>query len=144
MKLLHIFQGFENLFGKLKNLFLTPKHKHGRTMRSMTTRQISTSNILRQYYPHHDSDIYDILPSTSLATSKTITLPFTYYNETKIRPSKTNFEQISAWLNHNEARSSGCEPSLSLSSLELDRQGKKTNFFFFLCFFFFLQFKTFI
>ena len=93
-------------------------------MRPVTTRQISSSNILRQY--HQDTSIYDVLPSSSLVTSKTISLPFTYYHTSSIRSSRTNFEQISAWLNDSRthSRSSQQEPSISLSSIELDQLGK--------------------
>ncbi|CAF0928428.1 unnamed protein product [Rotaria sp. Silwood1] len=94
-------KGLHNLLSKLKSL-LQPsrtKHIHTKTMRSTTSRQISSTNILRQYHQH--TTIYDVLPS-SLTTSNTISLPFTYYNNSPMRQSRGNFEKISAWLNQTE------------------------------------------
>ncbi|CAF2395820.1 unnamed protein product [Rotaria sp. Silwood2] len=95
-------KGLHNLLTKLKSLLLPTRTKqqiHSRTMRSTTSRQISSANILRQY--HQYTTIYDVLPS-SITTSNTISLPFTYYNDSPIRQSKGNFEKISAWLNDTE------------------------------------------
>lgn len=68
-------------------------------MRSITSRQISSTNILRQY--HQNSTAYDVCPS-SLTTSNSISLPFTYYHDSPIQQSRGNFEKISAWLDHTE------------------------------------------
>jgi hypothetical protein len=68
-------------------------------MRSATSRQISSTNILRQYHQH--SSFYDVLPS-SPATNKPISLPFTYCQDSPIGQARTNYEKISAWLNHTD------------------------------------------
>ena len=103
-------------------------------MRSTTSRQISSTNILRQY--HQQSTIYDVLPS-SLPTNNNVSLPFTYYHNSPIRQSRANFEKISAWLDHTEKMSkneqdiqdllfidSSQQQSISSSSAEIDNQGK--------------------
>lgn len=107
-------------------------------MRSMTTsRQISSSNILRQY--SQQSPIYDRLPSsTSITTNNTVSLPFTYYQNSPIGQSKANFEKISAWLSHTEKSINGADqdknlafidaiyrPSASSSSNDVDDHGKE-------------------
>jgi hypothetical protein len=140
-----VFQGFQHLFTKLKNL-ISPKPK---TMRSITSRQISSTNVLRQY--RQQSPIYDILPSASLsAINNTISLPFTYYPNSPIRQSRANFDKIAAWLNHteklttNEGDSNDLsfidksqQQSTSSSIAEIDNQGKRNSIsFFFLPFFF--------
>jgi len=72
---------------------------------------MSSTNILRQY-----STSYDIPLSSSLTTSNTISLPFTYYHNSPIKKFEynnkkskesyvtkaTNFDKISAWLDHTE------------------------------------------
>lgn len=69
-----------------------------------TSRQISSSNIRRQY--SQQSPIYDRLPSSSSGTTNnTISLPFTYYHHSLMGQSRANFEKISAWLNHTEKSS---------------------------------------
>ncbi|CAF0738362.1 unnamed protein product [Rotaria sordida] len=94
-------KGLHHLLTKLKSLLLPSRTKsiHLRTMRSTTSRQISSTNILRQYHQH--TTIYDVVPS-SLITSNTISLPFTYYHDSPKRQSRGNFDKISAWLNHTE------------------------------------------
>ncbi len=104
-------------------------------MRSTTSRQISSTNVLRQY--RQPSPIYNVLPPSSLTTNHTISLPFTYYRNSPIRQSRANFEKIAAWLNHTEKISkkdrdsqdllfidTSQRPSISSSSVELDKQGK--------------------
>jgi hypothetical protein len=136
-----VFQGLHNLLTKLKNLLLPsskPKHKNSKLMRSTTSRQISSANILRQY--RQQSPIYDILPSSStLGTNNTISLPFTYYYNSPIRQSRANFEKIAAWLNHTEKLTkieqdsndlsfidnTSQQQSISSSSVDIDNQGKK-------------------
>ncbi|UJR28288.1 hypothetical protein I4U23_009536 [Adineta vaga] len=88
-------KGFHNLFTKLKNFLIPSKTKHIQTMRSTNSRQISSTNIRRQY--HQQSTVYDVIPS-SLATSHTISLPFTYYQDSPIQPTRATYEKISAWL----------------------------------------------
>ncbi|CAF3794672.1 unnamed protein product [Rotaria sordida] len=94
-------KGLHHLLTKLKSLLLPSRTKsiHLRTMRSTNSRQISSTNILRQYHQH--TTIYDVVPS-SLITSNTISLPFTYYHDSPKRQSRGNFDKISAWLNHTE------------------------------------------
>ena len=104
-----------------------------------TSRQISSSNIRRQY--SQQSPIYDRLPSSSSGTThNTISLPFTYYHQSPIGQSKANFEKISAWLTHTEKSikteqdtndhfgviDTICQPStVSSSSNGIDDQGTK-------------------
>ena len=117
-------------------------------MRPITSRRISSTNILRQY--HQQSTLYDVLPP-SMSTSKTVSLPFTYYQHSPIRQSKTNFEQISAWLNHTEevtevtqkkhsipySRQHRKATMSSLSSVDTDQPGKREKASEVLCAFFF-------
>ncbi|CAF1604424.1 unnamed protein product [Rotaria magnacalcarata] len=95
-------KGLHSLLSKLKNLLLPSKTNNIRSqkMRSTTSRQISSINILRQYHPN--SITYDKIPSSSIATSNAISLPFTYYHNSPIQHSSGNFEKISAWLDHTE------------------------------------------
>ncbi|CAF3786176.1 unnamed protein product [Adineta steineri] len=106
-------KGLHNLLTKLKNLLVPSKTKpiiNSKTMRSTNSRQISSTNILRQY--HQQAVIYDVIPpppppptlpaSSSLVTNNTISLPFTYYHDSPIQQPRTNFEKISAWLDHTE------------------------------------------
>lgn len=71
---------------------------------------MSTTSILRQYSTSYD------LPLSSVTTSNTISLPFTYYQNSPIKKFEynnkntkesyvtkaTNFDKISAWLDHTE------------------------------------------
>ncbi len=133
-----MFQGLPNLLTKLKNLLLPSKTKsvHLKSMRSTTSREISSTNRLRQY--RQQSPIYDVLPSSSsLIMNNAVSLPFTYYYNSPIRQSRANFEKISAWLNHtdklNKNKHDSNEflfidinqhPSTSSSFHEIDNQGK--------------------
>jgi hypothetical protein len=105
-----------------------------------SSRQISSTNILRQYRQH--SPIYNVLPSSSLPINNAISLPFTYYYNSPIRQSRTNFEKISAWLNHTEKLTknqqnsndlsfidTSQQQSTSSSSADIDNQGKKKSCF---------------
>ncbi|CAF1106751.1 unnamed protein product [Adineta ricciae] len=102
-------KGFHHLFSKLKNFLVPSKSKHTRRVRVMNSRQISSTNILRQY--HQQSTIYDVLPS-SLVASNTISLPFTYYQDSPIQQSKTTYDKISAWL----------DQQAKITQTELDHQ----------------------
>ncbi|CAM2711273.1 unnamed protein product [Rotaria socialis] len=95
-------KGLHNLLSKLKNLLLPSKTNDisSQKMRSTTSRQISSINILRQYHPN--SIIYDKIPPSSIAISNAISLPFTYYHNSPIQQSSGNFEKISAWLDYTE------------------------------------------
>ncbi len=105
-------------------------------MRSTTSRQISSTNRLRQH--RQQSPIYDVLPSSSsLIINNGISLPFTYYYNSPIRQSRNNFEKISAWLSHTEKSKYNSNEFLfidtnqqplmssSSSSHEVDNQGKR-------------------
>jgi hypothetical protein len=150
-----VFQGLHHLLTKLKNLLLPSKtkHIHSKIMKSTTSRQISSNNILRQYRQH--SPIYNVLPASSLLKCNTVTLPFTYYYNSPIRQSRANFEKISAWLNHTEKirkneqdnhdllfidTSQQQSTSSSAAAAEIGNQGKRNiisfSFFFFFLFFF--------
>jgi len=109
-----------------------------------SSRQISSTNILRQYRQH--SPIYNVLPSSSLPINNAISLPFTYYYNSPIRQSRANFEKISAWLNHTEKPKKNQQDSNDLSFIEtsqqqstsssssaadIDNQGKRKAFFLF-------------
>ena len=61
-------------------------------MKSTISRQTSSTDMLRQYY--------DVLPSSK--TTNNVSLSWTYYPNLPIRYSRTNFEKISAWLDHAE------------------------------------------
>jgi hypothetical protein len=107
-------------------------------MRSATSRQISSANIIRQYHPR--STAYDHVLPSSLPTSHTISLPFTYYNNSPLKHSKTNFEKISAWLDHTETMAKhehdrngslvfdrNQQRTKSSASTERDNQGKMNS-----------------
>jgi hypothetical protein len=109
-------------------------------MRSATLREISTNNILRQYSTPYDPP---------LTTSNTISLPFTYYHNSPIQHDyknkqdidsyvikTTNFEKISAWLDHTDMTireeqsdndllfiDESHRQSFSSSPTEIDKQG---------------------
>jgi hypothetical protein len=85
-----------------------------------SSRQISSTNILRQYRQY--SPIYNVLPSSSLPINNAISLPFTYYYNSPIRQSKTNFEKISAWLNHTEKLTKNQQNSNDLSFIDTSQQ----------------------
>jgi hypothetical protein len=111
---------------------------HSRTIPSINSREISSTNILRQYHQH--SAMYDMIPST-LVTSNTISLPFTYYQDSPIQQTRANFEKISAWLDHtvNMAKkeqdnnhvlfidASQQQSISSSSSVEIDNKGKRNS-----------------
>jgi len=107
---------------------------------------MSTTNILRQYSTSYN------LPLSSVPTSNTISLPFTYYRNSpikifeydnkKIRESyvnkTTNFDKISAWLDHTEIMTQEeqedndilfideiQQQSISSSPIEIDHKCKK-------------------
>jgi hypothetical protein len=123
-----VFQGLSNLLTKLKNLLLPSKNK---PMRSTTSREISSTNRLRQY--RQQSPIYDVLPSSSsLIINHGISLPFTYYSNSPIRQSRANFEKIAAWLNHTDKLKYNSNEFLFIdthqqpsSSHVIDNQGKR-------------------
>jgi hypothetical protein len=114
---------------------------------------MSSTVILRQSLASND------LPSlSSITTSNTISLPFTYYNNSPRKSEynnkktnesyvtkATNYEKISAWLNHTEILSrdeqdnqnllfvDGIQPrSISSSPSEIDYQSKIIVLAFFL------------
>ena len=102
------------------------------------------TNILEEYSTLHE------LPTSSMTTSKTIILPFTYYPDLPIKTEchiksnqkfstskATSFEKISAWLHGTEMVTPEeqtvddllfiddiQEQSISLSPIEIDYQGK--------------------
>jgi hypothetical protein len=94
--------GFHNLLTKLKNFIISPKTK----LRHLTTsKEMSSTTLLRQYSTSY------VLPSSTIPTSNTISLPFTYYHQSPIKKipynessitKTTNFDKISAWLDHTE------------------------------------------
>lgn len=117
-----MFQGFHNLLTKLKNLLLTTKSKqiNSKTMRSTTSREISSTNILRRY--RQQSPIFNVLPSSSLEKNNKVSLPFTYYYNSPIRQSRANFEKIAAWLNHTDKLSEPEQNSSDLSFIDTSQQ----------------------
>ena len=100
-----------------------------------------STTILHQYSPSYD------LPQTTVTTSNTISLPFTYYQTSPIKQFEynnktTNFDQISAWLDHTEIMTKeeqdqedlvfideNQQQSISSSLDEIDRQSKHHTFF---------------
>jgi hypothetical protein len=89
-------------------------------MRSTTSRQISSTNILRQY--HQQSTIYDVLPSSLPTNNNNVSLPFTYYCNSPIRQSRANFDKISAWLDHTEKMSKNEQDSHDLLFIDSSQQ----------------------
>lgn len=108
-------------------------------MRSTVSREISSTNRLRQY--RQQSPIYDVFPSSSLSSTinpNPISIPFTYHQTSPIRQSRATYEKISAWLNHTEKLIKPKPPSedslfidanneqshSSSSSIDINHQGK--------------------
>jgi hypothetical protein len=95
------------LLTKFKNFIISPKTK---LINSTKSKEMSSIKQLRQYSTSYD------LPSSTVATSNTISLPFTYYQNSPIKKFQynnkkpmesyvtktTNFDKISAWLDHTE------------------------------------------
>jgi hypothetical protein len=108
---------------------------------------MSSTNILRQYSTSYN------LPLSSIKTSNTISLPFTYYHNSPIKKFQhnnktinesyvtkaTNFDKISAWLDHTEMMiqndndllfiDESQQQSISSSPIEIDYQCKKKKHF---------------
>jgi hypothetical protein len=101
--------GFHNFITKLKSFIHSSKPKQ--VVSSTISKEMSSANILRQY-----STSYNIPLSSSVTKSNTISLPFTYYHNSPIKKFEynnkkseesyvikaTNFDKISAWLDHTE------------------------------------------
>ena len=104
MLLLLFLIGIQNLISKFKSWISTPKSK---LVRSTTTTKEMPSTIRREYSTSYD------LSSSTIPSSQTISLPFTYYpNSTTSSSSSSNrihsikttkFDQISAWLDRSES-----------------------------------------
>ncbi|CAF3413689.1 unnamed protein product [Rotaria sp. Silwood1] len=99
-------KGFLNFINKLKNFIIPSKNK---LVHSTTSKEMPPTNTFDQY-----STSYDI-PSSTITTNNTTSIPFTYYHHSPIKSKyytqqnhvsyvtkATNFEKISAWLDHTE------------------------------------------
>ncbi|CAF0997065.1 unnamed protein product [Rotaria sordida] len=140
-------KGFHNLINKIKNFIISPKTKF---VNSITSKEMPSSNIFDQYSTSYD------LPLSTITTNNTISIPFTYYHHHSPIKSKyynqqnhvscitktTNFEKISAWLDHTEMMTYDKqyfdellfideiqEQSISPSPIEIDYQSKITFLF---------------
>lgn len=103
--------GFHNIINKLKNIFVSPKTKlHNSTPITTTTneKEMRSANNCDPYSTNYDH-------TTSITTSNTISIPFTYYQCSPVKSKYydkpkpethvakvTNFEKIAAWLNHTQ------------------------------------------
>ncbi|CAF5213605.1 unnamed protein product, partial [Rotaria magnacalcarata] len=128
---------------KLKSFFISPKPK---LEHSTTPKGMQSTNTFDHYSTYHG------FPSSSITTSNTIAIPFTYYHNSPIKSKYynkpnaelytarvTNFEKISAWLNYTDSMTQKedeedsdefmfidevQEQSISPSPLNIDYQSK--------------------